>query len=80
MSKLTKVFLVIGALVLSLIVWMVFFNEGGALQRGWNTVITPVNETWEKISGNTDPLIPTFEDAQGGYDGSSGLDETSGKL
>lgn len=73
-----KVFIIIGILVLGLILWLVFFSEGGVLQTGWNSVVAPVNNTWKKITGDEDStLVPTFDKAyDGGYKGSEGLDGT----
>lgn len=73
-----KVFIIIGILVLGLILWLVFFSDGGVLQTGWNSVVAPINNTWQKITGDkSSTLVPTFDDAyDGGYDGSEGLGDT----
>lgn len=68
MKPITKVFLVIGALVLSLVIWGLFFNGGGVLETGWNALVSPVNNTWGSITGQANAkILPTF--AEAGVDG-----------
>jgi len=53
--------LVIAALVLSLVVWGLFFNQGGVLQTAYNALIEPVNRTWAAVSGSSEDLLPGWE-------------------
>lgn len=62
MGTITKVFLVIGILVVSLIAWEITFNAGGIIQRGWDAVAGLVNESWQGITGTTGNLIPLYAD------------------
>lgn len=55
-----KVFLIIGALVLCLLVWAVFFTDDGILVTAYNGIAKGINGVWENISGNNDPLIPEW--------------------
>ena len=55
-----KVFLVIGALVLCLLVWALFFTDDGILITAYNGIAKGVNDVWENISGNNDHLIPEW--------------------
>lgn len=74
MKPIIKVFLVIGALVLSLVVWGVVFNDGGVIQTAWNAMVTPINNTWASIVGDpTATILPTFE-ATGAGGNTRGLD------
>lgn len=68
MKPITKVFLIIAALVLSLVIWGLFFNDGGVLETGWNALVTPVNNTWKSITGGTEDLLPKFDDTGTGQD------------
>lgn len=74
MSKtVKKVFIVIGALVLCLLVWSLFFTDDGILVTAYNGIAEGVNGVWENISGSDKELIPTWnvdsnsnaEDAKG---------------
>lgn len=79
MSKtVKKVFIVIGALVMCLLVWSVFFGNkenSGILVTAYNGIAKGVNGVWENISGSDDKLIPEWEissntnaeDAKGSY-------------
>lgn len=65
MKTVTKVFLLIGTLMVILIVWQVFFNEGGVIRTGYNAVVTPINNIWSKATGSPDSvLIPAWDDIQ----------------
>jgi len=64
-GSITKVFLVIGILLLSLIVWQVVFNEGGIIQRGWDAVAELINGAWRQITGGTEALVPLYADIFG---------------
>lgn len=79
MKPITKVFLVIAALVLSLVIWGLFFNQGGVLQTAYNALVEPVNRTWEAVSGSTEPLLPewTIQDANA-LDEDGNIDQTGG--
>ena len=66
MKPITKVFLIIGTLVLGLLVWQLVFNQTGVIATGWNAVVAPVNEQYQRITGKADAtLIPTFGDGSG---------------
>lgn len=76
-----QVFGVIAILVLILIVWANFFNDDGILETGWNALVSPINNTWQKITGSNTNIIPVFsnratnlDDAQDAPDGGSGGD------
>lgn len=59
MKPITKVFLVIATLVFAFLVWALFFDTGGVMETAWNAMVKPVNDTWQKITGDTTAtLIP----------------------
>lgn len=82
MKTIHKVFLVIATLVLVFLIWALVFNKGGVLQTGWNALISPVNTTWQKISGNASATIlpewDAVEEGGGNYNGSDNLGEFTG--
>ena len=59
-STIAKVFLIIGVLVIALIAWNLFFDEGGILQNAWNGVASQINGTWIRITGSSDGIIPSW--------------------
>lgn len=64
MSKTVKtVFLLIGTLVLIFLVWQLVFNEGGILKTVYNGIVNGINGQWEKVAGDGQVLLPTWEDA-----------------
>jgi hypothetical protein len=79
MKPITKVFIVIAALVLSLVIWGLFFNQDGVLQTAYNALIEPINRTWTAVSGSTEPLLPewTIQDADG-LDEEGNIDQRGG--
>lgn len=79
MKPITKVFLVIAALVLSLIIWGVFFNTGGVLETAYNALISPINATWQAVSGSTENLVPEWEiQSSDSLDDGTNIDQTGG--
>lgn len=71
MKTTTKVFLMIATLVLIFLAWALFFDGGGVLETGWNAMVSPVNNTWQKITGDSSAtLIPEFK-----ADDNTGLDD-----
>lgn len=58
-KTIVTVFMIIGVLVLGLIVWALFFNDGGVLQTGWNAVADQVNTTWRKLTGDNNSQLIT---------------------
>lgn len=70
MKTITRVFLVIAALLFSLVVWGLFFNSNGVLETGYNALIKPVNETWATLSGSSDDMLPEWK-----IKNSDGLDQ-----
>ena len=74
MSKtVKKVFIIIGALVLCLLVWSLFFTEDGILVTAYNGIASGVNGIWENISGSDDQLIPEWN-----VDSNSNADDAKG--
>jgi hypothetical protein len=62
--KVGKIFLIIGALVLAFLIWGLFFNTGGVLQTGWNSMAKSVNKTWDTVTGDSSAkILPSFGDA-----------------
>lgn len=60
MKPITKVFLIIAALVVSLVIWGLFFNKGGVLQTSYNALVSPINNQWQTITGGTENILPTW--------------------
>ena len=73
------VFMIIGVLVLGLIVWSLFFSEGGVLQSGWNAVVNQVNSTWQRLTGDEKAtLLPKWTTQGDATVGKAGGDVTGG--
>lgn len=81
MKPIKKVFLVIATLVLCLVLWGLFFNDGGVLQTGWNAMVKPVNTTWQGIVGDSSSkILPEFSETGAGQDtGSLDMDDNMGQ-
>jgi hypothetical protein len=61
MSKTIRtVFLIIGTLVLIFIAWQLIFNDGGILKTMYNGIANGLNCQWNKVTGDTSSLIPTW--------------------
>ena len=75
MSKtVKKVFIVIGALVLCLLVWSLFFTDDGILVTAYNGIAKGVNGVWQNIAGdNAKDLIPEWN-----VDSNSNADKAKG--
>lgn len=64
MKPMTKVFLVIAALVLIFLIWALFFNDGGVLQTAYNAMANGVNGVWQTVTGDSSAkLLPSWTDA-----------------
>lgn len=76
MSKtVKKVFIVIGALVLCLLVWSLFFTDNGILVTAYNGIAKGVNGVWQNIAGDSaDDLIPEWN-----VDSNSNADDAKDK-
>lgn len=59
-KTIVTVFLIIGVLVISLLVWRLVFAEGGVLQQGWNGLSGQVNQVWKRITGQDQDLMPEW--------------------
>lgn len=60
MSGIRKIFLIVGTLLLIFIVWDLIFNQGGILSTAYDALISPINITWEHLSGSANPLLPPW--------------------
>lgn len=56
----TKVFLLIGLLVVIFLVWSLVFNDGGIIRTGYNALAGGVNSQWEKVAGTGETLLPEW--------------------
>ena len=56
----TKVFLLIGLLVVIFLVWSLVFNDGGIIRTGYNAIANGVNSQWEKVAGTGETLLPQW--------------------
>lgn len=73
MKPIVKVFIVIGALLLCLLIWAAFFDNG-LLANAWNTMATAVNDQATKIWGVDTEIIPEWdEDGTTLEEGNSGF-------
>lgn len=68
MKPITKVFLVIGALALCLILWVWVFDGGGILTTAYNAAAGVVNDVWQNITGTSDDLLPELESTDDNLD------------
>lgn len=57
-----KVFLLIGLLVLIFLVWQIVFNDGGIVKTVYNAIVNGINGQWEKVAGDGETLLPTWDD------------------
>lgn len=81
MKTITKVFLVVATLVLIFLIWALFFNKDGVLQTGWNALISPVNNVWQNLTGDTTAeLLPEWDAVEegGNFEGSDSLGDHTG--
>lgn len=69
MKPITKVFLVIGALALCLIIWVWVFDGGGILTTAYNAAAGVVNDVWQNVTGGADDLLPELESETDTVDG-----------
>ena len=53
MKPITKVFLIIGVLLLCFLVWTLVFDNGGVLALAWNAIATEVNDMYADINSLT---------------------------
>lgn len=58
MKPITKVFLVIGALLACFLVWELVFNDAGIIRTGYAAIADSVNGTWQDITGTDTNIIP----------------------
>ena len=79
MKMITKVFLVIGILLACLIVWSLTLGEGGLIQRGWDGIADMVDNTWMKMTGSTEGIMPRWSNEQSvtGAQGNTGKATTN---
>ena len=70
MKPITKVFIIIGALVMCLVIWSAVFNDGGVIRLAWNGLVVPINNAYDRITGGagTDALLPEWETRTGNID------------
>ena len=72
MKPITKVFLIIGVLLLCFLVWSLVFEDGGVLALAWNAIADEVNGMYQDITGSSDDLMPPWvveTDLEGGKTG-----------
>ena len=68
-KTLITVFLIIGALVLVLLVWELFFANDGILHQGYNALATGVNTVFTNFTGGdpaVDGLLPIWDGGNNG--------------
>jgi hypothetical protein len=61
MKTITKVFILIAALVLALVGWSLTFGKGGLVQSMYNGVAVPINQIFQKITGSNKNLVPEMD-------------------
>lgn len=80
MNKVGRIFLIIGILVLAFLIWGLFFNDGGVLQTGWNSMANSVNNTWQTVTGDSGAkILPGFGEADVDTEGQN-LSDTDGSF
>ena len=60
MKPVTKVFLILGALVLCVLVWVLVLGGDGVIESAYNAVATTVNEIYENAGGEGE-LLPEWD-------------------
>lgn len=72
-KTITKVFLVVGILVVIFLAWQLVFNDGGILKTAYNGLANGINGQWVKVAGSGQTILPlwdsaTSEDNGAGFD------------
>ena len=62
MKPVVKVFLLVGTLVLIFLIWQLVFNGGGVIKTAYNAIANGINTQWEKVAGDDETLLPTWDD------------------
>lgn len=56
----SKVFMLIGLLVIIFIAWQLIFNDGGILKTAYNSLANGINKQWVKVAGSGQTLLATW--------------------
>jgi len=63
MKKTVKnVFLLLGLIVLIFLIWQLFFTDDGILVTAYNAMANGVNNQYEKVAGQGEQLLPTWDE------------------
>lgn len=65
----SKVFMLVGLLVIIFLAWQLIFNEGGILKTMYNSVANGVNGQWVKVAGSGQTILPNWGDSQAADNG-----------
>lgn len=64
-----KVFMLIGLLVIIFLAWQLIFNKGGILKTVYNSIANGINGQWAKVAGNTQTLLPEWNNSTASNNG-----------
>lgn len=65
----SKVFMLVGLLVIIFLAWQLIFNDGGILKTMYNSAANGVNSQWEKVAGSGQMILPQWGDNQAASNG-----------
>lgn len=64
-----KVFMLLGVLVASFLVWQLVFNNGGILKTAYNSVAGSINTQYAKAAGTGQKILPLWTNANADNNG-----------
>lgn len=76
MKPITKVFLIIGTLILCILIWAFVFNPGGIVSSAWNAMADGINNAAAQVFGKGTKFVPSWSDdtnLNDAEDGASGF-------
>lgn len=65
----SKVFMLVGLLVIIFLAWQLIFNDGGILKTMYNSAANGVNKQWAKVAGSGQTILPVWGDSQAASNG-----------
>ena len=65
----SKVFMLVGLLVIIFLAWQLIFNNGGILKTMYNSLANGINGQWVKVAGSSQTILPMWGDGQAADNG-----------
>lgn len=67
----SRVFMLVGLLVIIFLAWQLIFNDGGILKTMYNSAANGVNGQWAKVAGSGQTILPQWGDSQAASNGTA---------